>query len=255
MHQFLNRASTTLSKLEGCYSSLVQSGSNRHRNPSGERQVYQSVKMELYIKAGPSGTCVGDCPFAHYVRCVLHYKSLECEVLPCRSDTKPAWIVNELKGKMPCLRIGDLKIVESSEIANYLEKTYAEPSLSVPNLDEAMSIQAPVFSAMARFIKAQEFNQEKEDQLMEELGKLDSHFSTNKYLAGDRLSLADYSLAPKLYHLDITVDHFYPATRKAIKEKFKCLENYMSQMFEDSAFDATKYPHDVVVWGWTNARK
>ena len=253
MQQFLNRGSSALSKLEGCYSSLTQSG--RHRNPSGERQVYQTLKMELYIKAGPSGTCVGDCPFAHYVRCILHYKGLDYKVIPCKHDTKPVWLVDELNGKMPCLRIDDFKIAESSEIAKYVEKTYNEPSLSVSNLDEAISIQASMFPAMARLIKSPEFNQDKEDQLIEELRKLNDHFSTNKYLAGDRLSLADYSLAPKLYHLDITLDHFYPKTRKSIKEKFQYLENYMSQMFEDSSFDATKYPHDVVVWGWTNARK
>ena len=149
----------------------------------------------------------------------------------------------------------ELKLTESSEIAKYLEKTYPEPTLSVPNLDAAMSIQGSMFPAMARFLKSPEFDQAKEDQLIEELRKLDNHFANNRYLAGDVLSLADYSLAPKLYHLDIAIDHFYPTTRKTIKYEFKSLENYMTQMFEDSAFDATKYPHDVVVWGWTNARK
>ena len=30
--------------------------------------------MDLYLKAGPDGKSVGDCPFAHYVRMVLHAK-------------------------------------------------------------------------------------------------------------------------------------------------------------------------------------
>ena len=255
MHPILNKASSSLSRLQSCCSSLTQSGSNRHRNPSGERQVYQSAKMELYIKSGPQGDSAGDCPFAHYVRCVLHFKGLDYKVMPCNAETKPAWLVNELNGKMPCLRMEDLKLTESGEIAKYLEKTYPEPTLSVPNLDEARAIEGSMFPAMARFLKSPEFDQAKEDQLMEELRKLDNHFANNRYLAGDVLSLADYSLAPKLYHLDIAIDHFYPTTRKTIKYEFKNLENYMTQMFEDSAFDATKYPHDVVVWGWTNARK
>jgi hypothetical protein len=38
--------------------------------------------MELYIKAGPNGDGqVGDCPFAHYVRCVLWNKGLDYKVL------------------------------------------------------------------------------------------------------------------------------------------------------------------------------
>ena len=36
--------------------------------------------MELYIKAGPNDGEIGDCPFAQYVRCVLAYKGIECQV-------------------------------------------------------------------------------------------------------------------------------------------------------------------------------
>ena len=255
MHHLFNKASTSISRLQSCCTSISQSGSNRTRNPSGERQVYQSTKMELYLKAGPQGTSVGDCPFAHYVRCVLHFKGLECKVLPCTAETKPAWLINECSGKMPCLRIDGLTITESGEIVKYIEKTYTEPSLTVPNLNEAMQIQANMFLPMAKFLKSKEFDEGKENDLITELNKLNEHFGKNKYLAGDSLSLADYSLGPKLYHLDIAVDHFYPDTRKKIKNTCENLENYMTLIFEDSSFEATKYPHDVVIWGRTNARK
>ena len=36
--------------------------------------------MELYIKAGKIDGEVGDCPFAHYVRCVMNYKKLDYNV-------------------------------------------------------------------------------------------------------------------------------------------------------------------------------
>ena len=41
--------------------------------------------MDLYLKAGPSGSDLGDCPFAHYVRMVIAVKSKgdECTVKPC----------------------------------------------------------------------------------------------------------------------------------------------------------------------------
>ena len=256
MNNLANKASAGLTRLQSCYSSLCTSGTNRLRNPSGERQVYQSVKMELYLKAGPQGASeVGDCPFAHYVRCVLNFKGLDYKVIPCTAETKPTWLLNDLDGKMPCIRMDDMKLAESGEIAKYLEATYQEPSLSTPNLEAAMALQGSMFPAMAKFVKSKEFDQEKEQQLIDELSKLDLHLASNKYLSGDKLSLADYSLAPKLYHFDIAVGHFYPDTRTKIKDKCQHLENYMTQMFEDAAFDATKYPHDVVVWGWTNARK
>ena len=43
-------------------------------------KVDAKVNMELYIKAGPDDGEIGDCPFAQYVRCVLAYKGLECQV-------------------------------------------------------------------------------------------------------------------------------------------------------------------------------
>ena len=112
-----------------------------------------------------------------------------------------------------------------------------------------------MFLPMAKFLKSKEFDEGKENDLIIELNKLNEHFDKNKYLAGDSFSLADYSLGPKLYHLDIAVDHFYSDTRKKIKNTCENLENYMTLIFEDSSFEATKYPHDVVIWGWTNARK
>ena len=41
--------------------------------------------MDLYLKAGPSGSDLGDCPFAHYVRMVISIKGKggECTVKPC----------------------------------------------------------------------------------------------------------------------------------------------------------------------------
>ena len=43
-------------------------------------KVEAKINMELYIKAGPNEGEIGDCPFAQYVRCVLAYKGLECQV-------------------------------------------------------------------------------------------------------------------------------------------------------------------------------
>ena len=39
--------------------------------------------MELYLKAGPGGQEVGDCPFAHYVRAVMAFKNIDCSLVHC----------------------------------------------------------------------------------------------------------------------------------------------------------------------------
>ena len=78
--------------------------------------------MELYIKAGPEDGQVGDCPFAHYVRCVMHFKGLDCKVIPCKPETKPEWLLNDpdLNGKMPCLKKDDFKLVSSSSLQHFV---------------------------------------------------------------------------------------------------------------------------------------
>ena len=74
--------------------------------------------MELYIKAGPEDGQIGDCPFAHYVRCVMHFKGLDCKVIPCKPETKPEWLLNDpdLNGKMPCLKKDDFKLVSLQKL-------------------------------------------------------------------------------------------------------------------------------------------
>ena len=54
---------------------LTRSQTSRH-SPDGskfstEREHYDLVTMELYLKAGADGQSVGDCPFAHYVRWLI----------------------------------------------------------------------------------------------------------------------------------------------------------------------------------------
>ena len=59
--------------------------------------------MELYLKAGPEGNEIGDCPFAHYVRMVLAEKGIEYVAKPCVQETKPQWLVDGYGGSMPAL--------------------------------------------------------------------------------------------------------------------------------------------------------
>ncbi len=148
-------------------------------------------KMELYIKAGPEDGEVGDCPFAHYVRCVLNYKGLECEVKPCKQESKPDWLLSDaaLGGKMPCLRKGDFKMVESGAIVEHLEKTHPEPTLTSVDKEAmaaALEVQSSFFPALAKFIKTVDFDADLEQNLLAQAQKLNDHLAKegNTYMAG-----------------------------------------------------------------------
>ncbi len=71
------------------------------------------------------------------------------------------------------------------------------------------------------------------------------------------MRLADCSLAPKLYHLDVVVKEFHPETLKKLQEdkEYSGRRQYMKAAFAHRAFKETKYPPEVVIWGWGEARK
>ena len=64
-----------------CFSPISGIFKRRSSKVHEVKIVHQNfTNMELYIKAGVNDGEVGDCPFAHYVRCVLAFKGLEYKV-------------------------------------------------------------------------------------------------------------------------------------------------------------------------------
>ena len=158
---------------------------------------------------------------------------------------------------MPCLRNGDFKLIESGAIAEYLENTHPEPTLTVNNMQVLTEIQSSVFPAIAKFIKAPSYDADLEKSLMVQLGALNDHMQGKTYLAGDKLSLVDFSLAPKLYHMEATLEEFYPKVHEKLvmdAGTLPALKSYMDTMFAHEAFKAALYPKETVIWGWSAAR-
>ena len=157
---------------------------------------------------------------------------------------------------MPCLRQGDFKMVESGAIVEHLEKTHPNPSLTIEGMSESVQVQSTFFPALAKFIKSPNHQADLEKSLMEQLKKLNTHLDEHKtkYFAGDEPSLVDFNLAPKLYHMDVTLEKFYPKTHeKALK--MAALKKYMDTIFNEDAFKNCSCPRETVVWGWSAARK
>ena len=156
--------------------------------------TYTAGGMTLYIKPGPDGKSIGDCPFAHFVRIVLAEKNLDYDIVPCTPDTKPNWLVEEYGGKMPALRHRKECYVDSEVIVQYLDFFFVEPELSPRRSSgkgkggvDAMTVATKAvegfFPAMARYIKYRGgTNGDEEDMtrrsvLEERLGALEDHLS------------------------------------------------------------------------------
>ena len=152
---------------------------------------------------------------------------------------------------MPCLRKEELKMVESGAIVEYLEKEYPEPPLSLQD-DEHIKVQSSFFPALATFLKSPEFQADLEANLLDQVGKLNDHLASKdtKYFAGNELTLVDFSLAPKLFHMMVTLEELHPETLEKVKANHEALNNYIANMFEEEAFKAGAYDRSVVIWGW-----
>lgn len=219
--------------------------------------------MVLYLKAGPDGVSVGDCPFAHYVRMVLEEKGLSYDLKPSTSETKPSWLVEFYEGKMPALRHRKECYVESDVIAEYIDFFFQEPPLKPKKKEALETAEAAVdglFPSIARYLKnkpdGDSEDSEKKADLELSLTKLENHLSNGEgpFLTGPSLALVDCSVAPKLYHMQIGLVSF-KSNAIDIASQFPAVAGYMDTVFARPSFQQTLYPKNVVVWGWSNARE
>ena len=174
---------------------------------------------------------------------------------------------------MPCLKNNQDIITENSDIAIYLDKTFPQPAFfSDPEVDQISSKIAGTFPALAKFVKSVEFQPELEQKLLDEIENLDRVLATSgvnydiistflmyyikivgKYLFCDTVSMADLSLAPKLFHLKTTLTAFSPTTLEKVM-KFENFSKYLDTILSQDCISSCSYPSEVIVWGWTQAR-
>lgn len=226
--------------------------------------------MELYCKAGPDGTAVGDCPFAHYVRLVLEEKGLDYELKPVVPETKPVWLMEYYQGKMPALRHRKECYVDSDVICEYLDFFFPGVPLNAGSkqaTELAVDATAGLFPAIAKYLKHTPDGDAEDTELLSELVEKLTHletFLTNKknqldadaalFIVGDQVTLQDCSLAPKLYHLQSGVEAFKGQAIN-IPVQYPAVQCYMDGFFARDSFQNTSYPKEMVAWGWGNARK
>ncbi|KAL3763566.1 hypothetical protein ACHAW5_008109 [Stephanodiscus triporus] len=221
--------------------------------------------MTLYVKPGMNGRTVGDCPFAHFVRMVLEEKGLEYDLVPSTPDAKPRWLLDDYSGKMPALRHRKECYVDSDVIAQYLDFFFPEPELSAGSSAETERANFAVegfLPAMARYVKYRP-NGDDEDvgrrtALEGRLAAMEDHLGdegrTGPYLVGDgeRFTLLDCSMAPKLYAMDVCLREVKGGAID-LAGKYPRLRGYMDDVFERPSFRRTvEYGPETVVWGWTS---
>jgi len=225
-------------------------------------------RMQLYIKAGPDGISTGDCPFAHYVRMVLEEKKVHYDLHPSTKETKPAWLVDSYGGSMPALKNGTECYVESEVISQHLDSSVVPvsslSSYTKEEMDRATGCTDGFFPKVAKYLKHTEDGDARDLMLKADLelalGKLNTHLEgdgrSGPYLVGDgeRITLLDCALAPKLYHLSVGLVAF-KGNEVRLEDSFPAVRKYADAIFGRRSFQKSSYPEDFIVWGWSNARE
>lgn len=225
-----------------------------------------SSSLTLLCKPGSDGVKLGDCPFTHTVRMVLSLKGLGHTLAPTKPEDKPAWLLEKHNGALPCLvsdaGSGEGSVTDTTTIIKHIDETYPTPEAAggaplgaSPN-DAAADATGAFFGGVARYLKNTDDSKDAEllAGLKEQLKKLEDYLKTagTPYLGGSVLGMADCSLAPKLFVMDVAGKHF-----KAFEldtSEFPLIAAYKERFFQSEAFKSTMYPTEEMLYGWGKAR-
>merc|ERR1719458_850254 len=83
----------------------------------------------------------------------------DVKVMPCAKDEKPAWLLEEHGGSLPCLvddpKTGEGAVTGSGKIAEFVDETFGQPNIlgGSAATKQAFEVTSSLFGAIAKFIK------------------------------------------------------------------------------------------------------
>ncbi|XP_018860724.2 glutathione S-transferase DHAR2-like [Juglans regia] len=209
-----------------------------------------ALEVVAAVKAAPGAPDIlGDCPFSHRVLLTLEEKKVPYELRLINVTDKPGWFLEvNPGGKVPVVKFDDKWVADSDVIVGILEERYPEPSFITPPEVLTLSVGSKIFGAFVTFLKSKDPNDGSEQALLDELKALDEHLKAHgPYIAGEKISAVDFSLAPKLFHLEVALGHFKNWT---VPESLTHFHNYKKLLFSRESFEKTKPAKEHAIAGW-----
>lgn len=160
---------------------------------------------------------------------------------------KPDWFTKmNPEGKVPVMKFDEKWVPDSDVIAKSLEERYPDPPLAT--LPEKSSVGSKVFPAFVGFLKSKDPSDGKEQELLNELSSFNDNLKENGPLInGEKISAADLSLGPKLYHMEIALGHY---KNWSVPDSLPYVKSYMKNIFSRDSFQKTIASYEDVVAGW-----
>ncbi|CAN6565666.1 unnamed protein product [Malus baccata var. baccata] len=207
------------------------------------------MALEVAVKAAFGAPhLLGDCPFSQRVLLTLEEKKVPYKLHLINLSDKPQWFTEvNPEGKVPVVKFDDKWVADSDVIVGIIEEKYPEPSLKTP--PEFASVGSKIFGSFVTFLKSKDPNDGSEQALLTELKAFDEHLKAHgPYIAGEKVTAADLSLAPKLYHLKVALGHFKKWTVPADLTHY---HKYTELLFSRESFAKTAPAEEkYVIAGW-----
>ncbi|KAJ4850902.1 Glutathione S-transferase dhar3, chloroplastic [Turnera subulata] len=205
---------------------------NGGRRGIGRRNL-TAVAMSAAV-ADPLQVCVkasvtvpnklGDCPFCQRVLLTIEEKHLPYDMKLVDLGNKPEWFLKlNPDGKVPVVKFEEKWVSDSDVITQSLEDKFPEPPLSTP--PEKASVGSKIFSTFIGFLKSKDPSDGTEQALHNELSAFNDYIKENgPFINGGKVSAADLSLGPKLYHMEIALGHY---KQWSVPESLPYVKSYM----------------------------
>ncbi|KAL1189400.1 Glutathione S-transferase DHAR2 [Cardamine amara subsp. amara] len=207
--------------------------------------------LDICVKVAVGAPDVlGDCPFSQRVLLTLEEKKLPYKIHLINVTDKPQWFLDiSPEGKVPVMKLDGKWVTDSDVIVGILEEKFPDPSLKTP--PEFASVGSKLFGAFVTFLKSKDANDGSEKALVDELEALDNHLKSHSgpFVAGEKVTAVDLSLAPKLYHLEIVLGHY---KTWSVPESLTNVRNYAKALWSRESFEKTKATKEIVVAGWAS---
>ncbi|KAH7672682.1 Glutathione dehydrogenase (ascorbate) protein [Dioscorea alata] len=205
--------------------------------------------IQLCVKAAAGDPdTLGDCPFSQRVLLTLEEKKVPYEMKLINVSDKPEWFLEiSPEGKVPVLQShGGEWVPDSDVITQIIEEKYPSPSLVTP--PACASVGSKIFPSFVKFLLSNDPSDGSEQALVDELHGLDEHLKEHgPFINGENISAVDLSLAPKLFHMEIALDHF---KGWKVPEDLTNLHEYMKLLFNRESFIKTKPTKEHLIAGW-----
>nr|XP_006111420.1 chloride intracellular channel protein 2 [Pelodiscus sinensis] len=183
-------------------------------------------EIELFVKAGLDGENIGNCPFCQRLFMVLWLKGVKFNVTTVDMTRKPEELKSLAPGTNPPFLLFNKELkTDFMKIEEFLEQTLAPPRYPhlSPKYKESFDVGSDIFAKFSAYIKNphKEANESFERALLREFRRLDVYLnsplpeeieqdsreevpvSSRKFLDGNRLTLADCNLLPKLHIIKV----------------------------------------------------